>query len=489
MYTYKKQKGAVLITTLVFASIAVIMISGLVAWFGGLLKSSRHVVLREQAFQIAEAGIEYYRWHLAHDQDDYYDGNGASSTGPYIHDFYDKDGVKLGEFALTITPPTIGSTIVTITSVGTVEADPDIERQITVRLAIPSFAKFAIVANSDMRFGEGTEIFGPIHSNGGIRFDGLAHNIVTSAVSTYNDPDHSGSNEFGVHTHVLANGSVSNNFVAAEAPPNSPQTRSDVFMAGRQFPVAAVDFTGITADLAQMKADAQSSGRYFAHSGDDGYQVILKTNDTFDLYRVRSLVSPSNSCRNNSNGGSTEGWGTWSINSRTYLGNYSFPSNGLIFFDDDIWVEGAIDGARLTIVAANFPDSGVNRRNITVNNDLTYSNYDGTDVIALIAQNDFNVGMVSDTNLRIDAALMAQNGRVGRYFYDDSCSPYHSRSSITLYGMIGSNERYGFAYTSVSSPGYNDRIIIYDANLLYGPPPSFPLTTNQYQIISWEEDE
>jgi type II secretory pathway component PulK len=88
-------KGSILITTLVFASIAVIMISGLVTWFGGLLKGSQYVVLREQAFQVAEAGIEYYRWHLAHAQSDYYDGQGASSTGPYVHDFFDKDGVKL----------------------------------------------------------------------------------------------------------------------------------------------------------------------------------------------------------------------------------------------------------------------------------------------------------------------------------------------------------------------------------------------------------
>jgi hypothetical protein len=478
-------KGSILITTLVFASIAVIMISGLVTWFGGLLKGSQYVVLREQAFQVAEAGIEYYRWHLAHAQSDYYDGQGASSTGPYVHDFFDKDGVKLGTFSLTITPPPIGSTIVRITSIGKVVANPSIERQITVRLAIPSFAKYAIVANDEMRFGEGTEAFGPIHSNGGIRFDGLAHNLVTSALSTYDDPDHSGGVEFGVHTHVLANGSISNNFVSAEAPPNTPAARTDVFMAGRQFPVAAVDFTGITTDLAQMKSSAQTSGRYYAFSNDDGYLVVLKTNDTFDLYKVNSLVNPSNSCKNNST--QDTGWGSWSINTKTLLGNYTFPANGLIYFDDNVWVEGQINTARISIIAANFPDNGSNRRNITVNNDLLYTNYDGTDVVALIAQNNFNVGMVSDTNLRIDAALMAQNGRTGRYYYASQCSPYHARSSLTLYGMIGSNTRYGFGYTD--GTGYDTRTIIYDANLLYAPPPSFPLTSDQYQIISWEEDE
>jgi hypothetical protein len=157
--------------------------------------------------------------------------------------------------------------------------------------------------------------------------------------------------------------------------------------------------------------------------------------------------------------------------------------------EDNLWVEGAINTARVTIAAGRFPDSPATRPAITVNNNLTYTNYDGTDVVSLISQGNLNVGMVSQDNLRIDAALVAQNGRVGRYYYpgpgNRTCAPYHSRASITLYGMIVTNLRYGFAYTDGN--GYDVRNITYDANLLYGPPPSFPLTTDQYQVISWQE--
>jgi hypothetical protein len=52
-----------------------------------------------------------------------------------------------------------------------------------------------------MRFGAGTEVFGKIHSNVGIRFDGVAHNVISSGVASFDDPDHGGGNEFGVHTH------------------------------------------------------------------------------------------------------------------------------------------------------------------------------------------------------------------------------------------------------------------------------------------------
>ena len=51
-----------------------------------------------QAFAIAEAGIEYYRWHLAHAPAGFQDGTGHA--GPYVHNYYDKDGNQIGQFTL-----------------------------------------------------------------------------------------------------------------------------------------------------------------------------------------------------------------------------------------------------------------------------------------------------------------------------------------------------------------------------------------------------
>ncbi|KKU11802.1 MAG: hypothetical protein UX17_C0067G0004 [Parcubacteria group bacterium GW2011_GWC2_45_7] len=330
-----------------------------------------------------------------------------------------------------------------------------------------------------MRFGGGTEVSGAIHSNRGIRFDGLAHNVVSSAVADYDDPDHSGANEFGVHTHTSP---------ADPLPPNPPPARTDIFEAGRQFPIPAVDFTGITADLAQMKSDAQTSGFYRPSSGALGYHIVLRNDDTFNLYRITNFVNPPSGCTNYLN---QSGWSTWSIQNQQLIGNFTFPTNGIIFFEDNVFADGQINSARLTLVAASFPDNPPTRKNIIVNNDLLYTNYDGQDTVGLIAQESVHIGMASENNLRIDAALIAQNGRVGRYYYrspswgNQRCSPYHTRQTITSYGMIATNLRYGFAYTD--GTGYRTRNLIYDANLLYGPPPSFPLTSDQYVTLSWEE--
>ncbi|MDO8575193.1 MAG: hypothetical protein Q7R78_00625 [bacterium] len=480
----RKNKGIIIVTALIYGSISAIIIAGLVTWFAGLMNASRVLLDRERAFQIAESGIDYYRWHLAHAPQDFKDGTG--NTGPYIHDYFDKDGNKIGQYSLNITAPDVGSTIVIVESTGQVSSNPNVYRKIRAKLAIPSLAKFAVLTNEANRFGEGTVVYGPIHSNGGIRFDGIAYGVISSTKASYDDPDHIGAVEFGVHTHVknLPATGVLDTFRADEAPPSVIKDRSDVFKAGRQFPVPSFDFAGITTDLADVKTKAQSAGKYFTPSGSLGYHVVFKTNDTFDLYKVTSFITVNGACNKNEN--NQDGWGLWSIKTEQFLANHPNPSNGLLFFEDNVWVNGQINTARVTLVAAKYPDNASERKNIIINNDLLYTNKDGRDVIGLIAQNNISVGMVSEDNLEIDAALVAQNGRIGRFYYKTSqCITYQFRDTITLYGMIASNQRYGFAYTDGN--GYINRYITFDANLLYNPPPNFPLTSNQYVTLSWDE--
>ena len=379
----QKNEGQVLVQVIVFSTIAIVVIGALVSWAGINIKAARMSLDKERSIQLAESGIDYYRWHLAHAPTDYKDGK--TTSGPYVHSVLDKNGNVSGQFSLNIIPPPLGSTKVRIESTGTSSSSPTLSRRIAVELAIPSLAKFAVVANADLRFGQGTEVFGPIHSNGGIRFDGLAHNLITSGVANYDDPDHAGGNEFGVHTHVvLPSGNVSDTFRALEAPPNLVQARIDVFEVGRLFPLPAVDFAGLTTDLAVIRSSAQSSGRYLAPSGSQGYQIILRTNDTFDVYRVTSQMAVPNNCNNP---GNQTGWGTWSINNRTFVANYVIPANGLVFVEDNVWVEGTINTARVTIASGRFPDNVSTRTSITINNNLLYTNYNGSDSVGLIAQN------------------------------------------------------------------------------------------------------
>jgi hypothetical protein len=505
--------GDILISVLIFATVAITIIIGLVNWGAAMLMSIRTVASREQAFQIAEAGLDYYQWHLAQFPTDFTDG--TTTPQPYVHTFNDKDGNLLGTYSLTITPPPVGSTIVTITSVGTL-ASTSISRAVKEQLAIPSLAKFAAVADDFMRFGAGTEVFGPIQSNNGVHFDGIAHNLVSSALATITDPD-TDLEEWGVFTQSGADD-------PQPPPPNGSghgpvNNRPDVFIAGRQFPVPAYDFSGLTADLTSLQTKAQNGGKEWTASGASGYHIVFSVVGgvaRYKMYEVTALESTPNNCGNdatalgefNSGGTANNGtnWGTWSIrgvvgstqnltNETLIVGpnpdqSWPIPGNDIIFVDDDVWVDGTIGNARVTvasgIIGASTPN---NYTNITVNTGLHYTYTDGTDSIGLIAQGNVNVGMVSDDSFEIDGALVAENGRVGRFYYNSNCkigsNNYSSRTSLTLYGMIATAIRYGFAYTD--NTGYAARNIIYDANLLYAPPPSFPQATTQYQVISWQQ--
>ena len=481
IFRKNKNAGQLLIQVIVYSSIATILLGGLLNWAAGSLLASRYAVSREQALQIAEAGIDYYRWHLAHAPVDFQDGTGQ--PGPYVHTFYDINGNALGTYTLNITQPATGTTVVLIKSTGTV-ASSTINRSIAAKFAIPSFAKYAFVTNSVVYYGSGDKVYGPIHSNVGVGFlsgspQPIAYNVVTSAASTFNDGYScgSGTTHFGVYTCVPT---------IDPAPPAPVPTRSDVFQGGRIFPVPAVDFTSITSDLSSIKTQAQTaSGFYAAASGALGYKVVLQTNGTFTLYKVNSLLAAPSGC---SNSQSQTGWGTWSIaaggGATTLIGTYPYPANGLMFFEDNVWVEGQINTNRLTIAAGAFPVNPATYKNIIVNNNLTYTHFDGTDVLALIAQGNFLVGMASADNLTIDGAVIAQNGQTIRYYYSNKCSPYTYRTTLTTYGMFASN---GQGYFYYGNSGYQNQPASYDANLLYGPPPSFPLTGNQYQLISWQE--
>jgi len=487
-------------------------------------KLNRTKVASTQAIHIAEAGVNYYRWVLYHENEEYCNNEACQAApdyGPYgPYEYKDSSGQNIsGYYELYITPPaTNGSNIVKIRSVGWTADYPGVKRTIEVQCGIPSWSNFSSLSNSIIRFGAGTEVWGPIHSNNGIRFDGVAHNIVSSSILDYDDPDHDENPtdviEFGVHTHDDAGlGTYNTDEISDGSNPPNPPDQSDIFQAGRQFPIPVVSFdlldnyinssyqkattSGFVIDpRAVGTADPSSNSNYWNcinNTCDEGLHITLKTNNTFDVKKV-SAVRPD--CNNNPSPNSP----SWSIATEDLIAqNYPIPANGIIFIKHHVWVDGQINNSKVTILAFTEPFEG-DTANIITNNDLLYTNHDGTDSIGLIAQNNIGPGLFSegslsgadDEELRIEAALIAKTGRVGREYYKTSCSnEYHKRNIITIYGSMSTKERYGFSYSCGGSnnwcSGYDIRNIIYDNNLTYNPPPNYP-TTGEYTFISWKEE-
>jgi Tfp pilus assembly protein PilX len=491
-----RSEGSALAYALVIMLAVMVILTSLIGYIVSQLNYSSSQVERQEALEIAEAGVYWYNWYLAHETDgktaqqinNFWQGTSPNPLGvgsPYQQTFTAPDGQTLGSYSLAVQRPSPGSTIVMVTSTGWTNQAPSAKRTVQVRFRRPSWSEYAVLANDVMRFGQGTVINGKIQSNYGIRMDGTAYNVVSSSVASYDDPDHSGPNEYGVHTHLIApaDTSLADPYLNSEVPTGSnptPPDRPDVFKAGRQFPVPTVSFTGVTSNLAYMKTQAQSSGVYFSKiSGTGGERIIFNNNGTFNACAVYQYDTNAYSINNYYQYSSHNHVYTCSTCSGACMHTYAIPNGGVIYVENNAWVEGSINGQRVTVVAANLIGGASPDIYLGMNN-LTYTNFNGNDIIGLVAQNNISVVENSQNYLTIDGALLAQNGRVGRNWY----SSMYNKNTITVNGSIATNQRYGFAYTD--GTGYANRILNFDNNLIYYPPPYFP-TGTEYAIDLWQE--
>jgi hypothetical protein len=166
-YIRVKDGGYFLVMVLVFGTIAVLALSGLISFANTNLLSGRRAIQSEQAFRIAESGIEYYRWHLAHAPTDYTDGGGAF---PHVHNFYDKNGNLLGTFSLTITAPAASSTL-SVVSKGVPASNASVRRTVSVNYVAGDGIIFHYGVQSGVggfTLGNNSEIDGNVYSNGSI---------------------------------------------------------------------------------------------------------------------------------------------------------------------------------------------------------------------------------------------------------------------------------------------------------------------------------
>ncbi|OGH88019.1 MAG: hypothetical protein A3J93_02505 [Candidatus Magasanikbacteria bacterium RIFOXYC2_FULL_42_28] len=454
---YKKLKfdkrGTALLFALIFGAISFSLIVVGVTGYAVLEnRASVHKHNREMAFQIAEAGVNYYRWHLAHDKTDYQDGTGA--VGPYIHEYEDKDGNVIGHYSLNIIPPQSGSTVVTIESTGWLDLQPDSKRTLKARVGFPALTDFAYLTNVDIWIGDSETANGKLHANGGARFDGIGNAPITSAVPTYICKQH----------HGCGN-------------QEKPGVWGDGDESLWEFPVPAQDFSRVTAKLAEIKREAEINGIYLTSSGKQGYRLEFRADGKINIYKVNTT-----DCYYGQdywgNGHARFGW--FCIDAATFgtAVVYDMPTNGYIYVEDMVWVDGIVNG-RATVGTADD-------KSIVINNNLTYLAKDGTNVLGLIAEKNILLPYIAPNYLEVDAAMLAQTGAAKRYFYMGN-----KRESLTIYGSIISNDLWTWSYVSGGGSvvsGYKNTYATYDANLTLNPPPGFPVGS-EYFLVSWEEIE
>ncbi len=472
-----------MLVALVFGSVLLSTIGALSMFVLSQNRLQERVTGNAEALAIAEAGIEYYRWHLAHYPSDLQNGTGVD--GPYVIPYLDPEtGEETGEITLSVEGNTAcGEALsVDITATGVPESTPEARRTITTRYAQPSVASFSYILNDSVWAGADRIINGPYHSNGGIRMDGTANSSVTSSLATWNCTSSYGCSP----ASSTASGVVGSG-------PNQQFW---------EYPVPQVDFSAIAADFGSLKTIAQNEGIYYDRysttngQGDPaywrGYHLIFNANNTVTVRRVSATtqlqVVPVNSADATTDRALIS-------NEATYETRAIPADCGLIFVEDNTWIEGVIP-QKITVVAANIVNANI-APNVYVRNNISYDTSDGSAGLTVIAENNVLIAPNAPDTMSVSGVFIAQGGAFGRNLYlnnsrSDCHSTYEPKDSLTIRGTTVSNRRTGTKWVngcgSGDDAGFETRIDSYDRTLASDPPPFTPVVSVDYELMDWRED-
>lgn len=461
----KKLRGYYLPMLLTIAAISLIIVTAILSYSFHNLKSVKRNSSQTSALFIAESGINSYLWRVSRNPDDLCMGtpcSGNAPYGPFTFEQKDTAGNLIGSYSLSVTPNT-NATIKVVATGTTVSGE---NKTITATLGVPSYAQYAFVTDSEAWFGSTESTNGPVHSNKGIRFDGTATDIVSSSSQTYTP-----SSCFG------GDGAVKNGVWGTGTP-------QDLW----HFPVPQVDFSSLTADLQTLQSNAQNGGTYLPtlinNSGNkthSGYAIELYSNNTYRLGRVTGARD---------NGGIQSGCAAHDRrvesliqNVSWELGTRAYPTNGIIYVADNVWVWGTVSRP-LTIASGRLPDTASTNTRIFLQNNLVYTTKNGSVSLGLIAQSDILLNSNSPNTLEINAYMLSQKGKVLRPYYASNV-----RNQITIFGGIAASSWWTWSWSGANgstTSGYQTTVQQYDTNLALNPPPFFP-KTGVYSILSWRE--
>lgn len=469
------KNGYATLYILVFSAIFLVLIFSLLGFVFTQTKIHIAKENKDKALQIAEAGLDYYRWFLAHYPDDLQDGTGA--PGPYEHDYLDPEGGAIGKFSLTINGNQKCNTLtsVDINSTGWTYEKPEYTKEVYGKYSRPSVASYAYIINSNVWAGSDREINGRYHSNGGIRMDGTNQSLVTSSVEDWQCTSSFGCDPTETVPGVFGSGSGSNLW---------------------DFPTESVDFVGLTTDFANMKTQAQANGIYLGSVGGEsnrrGYHVIFKADGTIDVYRV-TRTRYHNSIH-------IDDTSTWQrdyyiIDSETFLQNYTIPSDcSVIFVEDRLWIEGTVKG-KVTIAAADVTQPNYDP-DVILRGNIDYTTLDGSDGLTVLAENSVVISPHSPNDMNLRGIFIAQKGYFGRNLYPCWYSTDDQKNSLTMNGSIVSNGRVGTKWGYTVWPwcinewsGYDTRSNSYDRKLATDPPPLTPYVDDEYEFVEWREEK
>jgi len=457
------ERGSISLTAIVFVAVFLMIFSGLSNMLTMQKRTEDAQENKTNSFEVAESGLNYYTWHLAHFPTELQDG--TAHGGPYQHAFSDGYGNPIGKYSLKVSGTTQCSnlTSVKIISTGWLDSAPDLKTTITAVYTRPTIASFTYITDQNIWFGPDENVWGELHSNGGIKMDGNNDSLVTSQRSTWICPPSLGcGNE--VRPGIFGSGSGS---------------------ALWHFPAFYFDFTGVALNFSTLATLAKNGGVYLpsstsiaGYSSSLGYHLVFMGDGSIQVYIVKTAYGDSGQTYD---GPVVTKYLRISTQSSLYQ-TLSLPSGcSFLYSESPIWIEGTVKG-KIAVVTGDS-NNGAGTNNIVLVNNINYSTNDGTDGLLALAQGDINLTYNSPDNIVLHGLFMSANGRFTRDYYAGNIV-----TSFTLYGAIVNKKTGTNSWESGGHvvSGYRTSNTYFDKTLMDNPPVLTP-TIGDWTITKWSQ--
>lgn len=304
-------RGTLLVFVLVLGAVFLTIMSG---YIGYIVTQSQVVAQRyvlNQAGEIAEAGLNYYKWYLHHNTLDV--AAALPPSGSETHVYTHPEDGDIGEYTLTIASTTYCGAIssIEVSSTGHAYQDPSLTRTVSARFIRPTVASHSYILDANVWAGADRQIYGPYHSNQGIRMDGTNHSVVSSGLEDWDCEDQCSPDMNGVDGVFTTTA-------------NADQS---LFV----FPTTPVSFGSFVNNLDDIEDAAVNNGGYYKDSSSYyGYLVQFIGNHQIRVTEVEDTYYYR------------DGFGNWERHiiedlgsSEVWTVNSDCP---VVFIDDKIWL-------------------------------------------------------------------------------------------------------------------------------------------------------
>jgi hypothetical protein len=411
---------------------------------------SAQAVIRDAAFQAAEAGIDDYLSKLLDDNQYYLHdvaqgestrrasggqvaSPGSSSPTPWAygttwtypngknHWRHLPNGY---EYNLQITGPTGSTPWVDIVATGRKQGTTGPYRVLQERVRPASVADFQMISNVNVSYGSTASTYGKIYSGGNIAHSGTAYANLYAENSITGNP-------------TMMSGALKYDHSSIRTVIKSP-----------------INFASFATSLVDIQRAAQLSGIYLDDATKDAWQLTFNGDGTVS---VKSCTKTS--------GNAIETVAPTCGTATTY----GVPTNGAIYANQSVivsWPSAASTVNGRVTVASNG--------NVVVGGNIANAQA-GDDVLGLIAKNEMIVAQWAPCPLSWQAATVAQTGA------------WRSASSSEL-----CNKTATFTGSAATAQGgymtqYRTRVYNYDSTLSYLQPPWFPTIDYAYTVLLFRE--